>query len=128
MALVSKWTSFLREAGVADASIAAYAKSLTDNDLLTESAGQLDRDILTEVGITSIGHALAILKHAKKETESESNATACFTKKPPTTKAPTLVADRTRPQFRKFKIDWGGLSGHNEYSQTSNTRNFTQPM
>ena len=106
---LNEWKNFMIDAGLSEETAAKYAATLVSNDMIPATAEQLDRDILDEMGIKSIGHALAILKHAKKHHEPDAKP-ATQHKQPPAAKAakaPTLMADRTRPQFRKFKIDWG---------------------
>ena len=61
----------------------------------------IDREVHKELGVTTMGHALAILKLAKEQPlTSESYMKA------PAVKLPQLHSGMTSQQFRKFRIDW----------------------
>ena len=62
LATADDWNKFLTEAGIPKEEAKTYAKTLADNRISYPS--DLTRDILKELGITIIGDALAILKHA----------------------------------------------------------------
>ena len=61
----------------------------------------LDRTMLKELGIKTMGDVLAILKLTK-----EPLVLPASHMKPPATKLPQLVSEMTTRQFRKFRIDW----------------------
>ena len=64
MAQLARWKDYLLTAGLQDEYAAIYADNVTKNEMLLESATELDRYILEELGVKSIGHALAIMKLA----------------------------------------------------------------
>ena len=98
-----QWKSFFTAAGITTAAtLDTYAKAFVDNQFTENRLSQLDKDALTELGITTIGHRLSIL-HAIKERVSSSRPTA---KASVTAKLTPLSSDMTHPQFRKFLTDW----------------------
>ena len=107
LATPDDWYKFLTDAGIPREEATTYAKTLVENRIKNPS--DLTRDILKELGITIIGDALAILKHAKPQ---EQKMTAGQTSAPgskhhrPQIPLPRLTADMTHKDFRKFKIDW----------------------
>ena len=106
--MAEQWTAFFKDAGIAESHRDKYAKTFADNEMDTSTATELTRDILAELGVTSIGHVLSILKFSREGDTKPSIPTA--TSKPsakPSLKPPQLASDLTRPQFRKFKVDWG---------------------
>ena len=48
------WEDYLRNAGLQEEHASIYADKLVKNDMLPESATELDRNILADLGITSI--------------------------------------------------------------------------
>ena len=65
------------------------------------SLTMIDGEVLKELGVTTMGHALAILKLAK-----EQPLTSDSYMKAPAVKLPWLHSEMTSQQFRKFRIDW----------------------
>ena len=104
MALLKSWKNFMQDAGIPESDSDTYAQELTTNQISISSAPELTRELLTELKVKSIGHALSIIRHAKHTDTKPSTQTA--TAKPANVKPPQLSADITHPQFRKFKIDW----------------------
>ena len=104
-----QWKEFFRTASISDdATSTTYAKAFFDNGFSELSLPQLDRDTLTAVGVTSIGHQLAILQHIKNG-QSGSTTTPTHnsvTKASVSAKLSTLTHEMTKPQFRKFMQDW----------------------
>ena len=43
-----------------------YAETFAAQSMSIDTVTELDRDTLSELGVQTIGHALSILKHAKK--------------------------------------------------------------
>ena len=80
-----------------------YAKLLIDNGITDKNIEMLDRKILTELGITKIGHQMSILKLGKNSACVSTESTSV---KSMSAKAPQLISEMTSQQFRKFKIDW----------------------
>ena len=58
-------------------------------------------EVLIELGVTTMGHALAILKLAKQQPLISNSYT-----KAPAVKLPKLHSGMTSQQFRKFRINW----------------------
>ena len=68
---------------------------------------------LKDLGVTVIGDKIAIQKHAKLVSDQDTkphamslSAAPSLRYKPGNIVPPLLKADCTKPQFRKFKIDW----------------------
>ena len=107
-----EWTGFLLEAGIPADESAQYAKIFKDNRLRATELPDLNMDLLKSLGVTVIGDALAIIRHAKSKFEAvkmeDSTVPSQPTFKAPAAvaKLPTINADMTHPQFRKFLVDW----------------------
>ena len=110
----AEWTTFITNAGITDAAkVTAYAKSFVDNGLNETSLPQLDKATLVELGVDVIGHRMSLLTAKDNfNVGAASMDTPRATIAPTSAKAtvnaklPTLSPNMTRPQFRKFKIDW----------------------
>ena len=101
---MATWKTFFKDAGIAEPHRDNYATTFADNEMDTSTATELTREILAELGITIIGHVLLILKYSRKGDTKPSIAKPSVK---PSLKPPQLASDLTRPQFRKFKVDWG---------------------
>ena len=101
------WTKIFTDAGIDATDGAKYAKIFVSQKMSRGAINQLDRALLTEMGINVIGHSLAILRINKVKAEDVIPPVKTTTAaKPPAAKAPSLTADITHQQFRKFKVDW----------------------
>ena len=101
----NEWTEFLESAGITDGTIlTTYSKAFTDNGFNEHSLTVLDKDSLTAIGITLLGHQLAILKFAAERQQQSARPTT--TKASVTARLSTLTLEMTCPQFRKFRQDW----------------------
>ena len=103
MASAEIWMTFMINAGIPEKHAKEYSDIFAAQSMSIDTVTELDRDTLTELGVATIGHALSILKHAKKADIKPAKSLGMKTAAP---KPPQLVADLTRPQFRKFRIDW----------------------
>ena len=102
----AQWKEFFKTSGITDdAASTTYAKSFVVNGFNEHSLPQLDKETLTEVGITMIGHKLAIIQRASKHTSPSAESTT-VAKASVTAKLSTLTLEMTRPQYRKFQQDW----------------------
>ena len=100
---LGKWTDVFTQAGIAPESAATYAKNFVDENLSQENLAMLDRALLTELGVKTLGDALTIMRLGKSVKVPESSYTVA---KAPMAKPPSLSAEMTQQQFRKFIIDW----------------------
>ena len=82
------------------ASAKVYAQTYSSKGIMRDSMHMLDRTMLKELGIKSMGDVLIILKLAKENPLSPATHVKL------TTKPPQLYSEMTPQQFRKFKIDW----------------------
>ena len=80
-----------------------YAQTFAKESMSIDAATELDREVLDALGVKIIGHLLSILRHARKVDAKPTKPPTVNTAAP---KPPQLAADLTRPQFRKFRIDW----------------------
>ena len=103
----AQWKGFFTAAGIDDTASATYAKSFKDNGCNQHSLPPLNQDALTTLGVTMLGHKLAILQCASKydSTPSQPQPTT-VAKASVTAHLSTLTLEMTRPQFRKFETDW----------------------
>ena len=112
MALTStkeQWETFLKAAGIPDAESATYADTLVQQRVSIHSVPDLNREEFRELGITVLGDVKNILRHAKSTLVTNSDAasvTNAPTMKAPAAQLPHIAAEMTKPQFRKFRIDW----------------------
>ena len=89
--------------GIPEADAKAYAESFTKEGITKDNVQLLDKELLHDLGIQKLGHKLSILKLCHN-TES-TNITSNIAKISPA-KAPELLAEMTKTQFRKYRIDW----------------------
>ena len=108
-----EWTVFFEECGIPTEAATIYAKEFTENCLTKNELPDLNMDLLKSMGITAIGHALAILRHAKLKSTAEVVNTPTIKSEYPVFKPPSVAAklpeippEMTHPQFRKFRVDW----------------------
>ena len=108
MALQSEaqWQEFFKTAGITDETASStYAKLFTDNGFNQNSLPQLDKATLTELGITLLGHKLAILQCATKH-NTPTTPSSTLTKASVNAQLTTLTLEMNHQQFRKFQQDW----------------------
>ena len=108
-----EWAAFFEECGIPTEAATTYAKEFKENCLTDNELPDLKMDLLKSLGITAIGHALAILRHAKSKSAIEVVHTPTIKSEYPVFKPPSAAAklpqippDMTHPQFRKFRVDW----------------------
>ena len=110
MALTSstqqEWTSFLRAAGLPAAQVTAYSAKFIDNRVSIRNIAEFERQDFRDLEITAIGDIKNIIQHAKSSNTDAVSVAPTPTVKPPTATLPIIEADMTKPQFRKFRIDW----------------------
>ncbi len=104
----NQWEKLLTEAGLEAPSAASYSKSFAKQKLSRDHLPSMDQSMLEELGYNAMGDRLSILKLGKKsqpkETETLDKSKKLSCKIP--VKTPTLHADMTSQQFRKFLVDW----------------------
>ncbi len=107
---VASWKKLFVEAGIEEEDAAKYAGMFVAEKLTRGAINQLDRGLLKEIGISTIGHCLAILNINRIQPETvvqdQVQPTGYMRAKPPPAKPPHLGIDITQQQFRKFSIDW----------------------
>ena len=109
MALRSEadWKSFFQRAAIKDPTILTnYTQLFIDNAFTEHSLNELDKATLTEIGITSVGHRLSILKLAHTYKQHDNSQQRPSAKATVTAKLSELSHEMTQPQFRKFLQDW----------------------
>ena len=95
------WQELLTKIGIPVASAMTYAKNFLKESITKDSLTMIDREVLKELGVTTMGHAIAILKLVKEQPLTSNNYTKAHA-----VKLPQLHSGRTSQQFRKFRIDW----------------------
>ena len=98
------WQELLTKMGIPTDSARTYAKTFGEESITKDSFTMIDREVLKELGVTTMGHALAILKLAKEQSLISDSYT-----KAPAVKLLQLHSGMISQQFRKFRIDWGCL-------------------
>ena len=66
MAAIEVWKQYLHKAGIKEEQAEIYADSFVKNELMPESASELDRGYLEELGVKTLGHTITITKLAKQ--------------------------------------------------------------
>ncbi|XP_039261101.2 uncharacterized protein LOC120337403 [Styela clava] len=61
----ASWVKFFKDAGIPADQSAKYAVMFSDHRIQKGMLGDLDRDILSDIGIKAVGDKMAIMKHAK---------------------------------------------------------------
>ena len=111
----AQWEDFLKEADIPEEEATQYAKIFKDNRIKAAALPDLTDVLLKTLGITIIGDILAIIRHAKAQSQpvpTQQQAPVAQTLAPafkaPTAAArlPTITADMTHQQYRKFRVDW----------------------
>lgn len=100
----AKWEQTLSTAGVDAASAKTYGTKFAAAKLSMSNIDMLDKDTLHDLGVTTIGDVLTILKLSKSHQTTAKDSYVAV--KMPAVKAPQLHADMTAQQFRKFRTDW----------------------
>ena len=98
------WQKLLIEYGISAESAKIYAETFSKEKLTPDILSMMDREMLKELGVSTMGEVLTILKYAKLQPKQQATVD-CYTKAP-AVKPPVLHAEMTSQQFRKFKIDW----------------------
>ena len=102
----AQWKTFFQSAKITDEpKLSDYAKIFVDNSLTELSLEGLDKETLTELGITVVGDRLSILQCARNRQPPTTPSTT-VAKASVTAKLSTLTHEMTQPQFRKFQQDW----------------------
>ena len=110
MALQSEdtWTKFFSDAGIPQDIAAQYLSSFQQNRITISVLSELDKDALTELGVNTLGDRLAILKLARSLSSQPTTPVVPSVKDTSAkVKAPSVSTEMTKPQFRKFRVDWG---------------------
>ena len=103
---------FFSDAEIPDDMAVQYTDIFISNWITVSVLSELDKQSLHEMGITVLSDKLAIIKHAhtitsvpdtKHTSPSSPSLTRDTTAK---AKLPTVSSEMTKPQFRKFRIDW----------------------
>lgn len=89
------WVKFFQDAGIPDDLSARYAVMFTDHRIQRDMLSELDRGILSDIGIKAVGDKMAILKHAKfiseqSKRDASSKELASGLKKPMRNSTPAL--------------------------------------
>ena len=96
----ANWTQTLKDAGFEETSAKTLGGLLAAADMDMTALKIADKDMLKEIGVTSLGHQLRILALACKDEKP------AVTVKLPAAKPPQLAMDMTAQSFRKFSTDW----------------------
>ena len=106
-----EWEEFFKDADIPDKEAKNYAKSCMDNHITCPT--DLSKDILKELRISIISDILAIMKHtqADEDFNKQDGWMACeqlkvAAKTKTTAKPPQAKAEMTKPEHRKFLVDW----------------------
>ena len=94
------WEDYFLKAGITADSAKSYAATFVKEKLRKENLQVMDRAMLRELGITTMGEVLSILRQAKELSTRTIYAWA------PASRPPQLHLEMTPQQFRKFQIDW----------------------
>lgn len=101
----------LQNVGIDAESATTYAAAFERESFTMAGIDMLDKQSLIDLGITKLGHQLAIFKIGKQMEQNTNQALQSQIANPlavklSPAKAPILLAEMTAQQFRKFRIDW----------------------
>ena len=105
---------FTSVAGIDADSSSKYAKTFADQRMTRAGLAALDRAALADLGVTIMGHVMAILAIPKQPApapapvviHAPAPVTASSYAKPPAATAPQITETMTLQQWRKLEIDW----------------------
>ena len=102
------WFNFFCNASIPADTVYTYATAFVNSRVTETTLPWLNRQYLTELGITSIGDVLTILAHTTTDPVPTTTAPNTTPPPPKSTKAkpPQVTSEMTHPHFCKFKIDW----------------------
>ena len=95
------WESTFVKAGISSTSAKMYVQTFSSVEITRDSLHMLDRTMLKELGIKTMGDVLTIFKLTEEPSVSSVSHV-----KPPAAKLPQLVSEMMTQQFWKFRIDW----------------------
>ena len=72
------WQELITKIGIPADSARTYVKTFVEESITKDSLIMIDREVLKELGVTTMGHALAIIKLAKEQPLKSD----CYTKAP----------------------------------------------
>ena len=99
-----QWKAHFVSLGITDdATSTRYAQSFVTGSITETTLPHLDKETLTELGVTVIGHRLTILNHIKT---LSNNTPTSSTKATINAKLTSITHDMTQSQFRQFENDW----------------------
>ena len=112
------WATEFIKAGIPTSDASFYAAQFEKDSLTLSDIPDLDKETLSSLKITTLGHQLKILRLGKDQHNVNSNknsnnspsesSTASY--KCPSAAAsikfPKVTSDMTQPQYRKFRVDW----------------------
>ena len=94
------WEHYLIKVGIPTDSSIILTATFAGEKVMGESLQMLDRSILKELEVTSMGEALCIHNQAEKVTSQKTSTRS------PAAKLPQVNLEMTPQQFRKFQIGW----------------------
>ena len=98
-----EWQKILVDAGIDDEAATTYSQTFHKQKLVVDSLSMLDRTLLTELGVNTLGDTLTIMRLGK-EAPRASLPNSTFVKAP-VARLRQLHIEMTHQQFRKFEID-----------------------
>ena len=108
-----QWTNFFINIQIPADIAETYAEIFIENRITETNFIDFTKEDLQEIGITTLGDIKAILRHQQHQPapSTSSAPTTTHTTSPPfmktpAAKLPQLTSEMTKPQFRKFKMDW----------------------
>ena len=101
------WTKFFKDTQIPEDIAATYAQTFTDNRMDSIDALNMTKEDLSVLGINVMGDVKKIIRCLKQLAPIEPvDIKPGISAKIPAAKLPQLQAEMTKPQFRKFLIDW----------------------
>ena len=104
-----EWESFLRTAGIPDAQVTDYTTKVLQNRVSILNIAEFERQDFRNLEITAIGDIKNFIQLAKSTTinaNMDAVPVTAATVKPPVASLPHIEVEMTKPQYRKFRIDW----------------------
>ena len=119
------WFNFFCNAGIPPNTAHTYATAFVNNQITETTLPRLNRQYLTELGITIIGDVLTILAHTTSDSVPTTTTPNTTPPTPKSTKAkpPQITSEMTHPQFHKLTGTYSNIS--QLYLLTKLLHNFT---
>eukprot|EP00048_Salpingoeca_helianthica_P016100 m.230449 g.230449 ORF g.230449 m.230449 type:complete len:276 (+) comp18023_c0_seq1:41-868(+) len=105
------WKTFFLDAGIPPSHAESYAMVFEDNRISQDMLEELNKEVLIDLGVTLVGHQIAIQRHAKKRNEApKKSINSPAASAPAPAPAPAPPAPLVSPQAVVKRTSSSGLT------------------